>query len=251
MVYSRLGALSQYALLIDDVGNKDAFYRQLSRMAALGQRPEEGEIDIGGASDAINSQVERLQAIADALYAPDDLGVEPYKLYLLSKRIDLTDDAQRERVQRVRRARDERLLDVPYEPLCAMHSRFSEAALRKAWRRSPIWPKPIPGWRKCARADEYGSLEHAGARNAQAAVQAWNGKTLWCAFSRAAVCASRWKRCSREYFPRKRGGIAERMLPKWMPWRKALSGILNIRRCSRSTSNSAKWSARISRHCSA
>ena len=48
VVYSRLGALSQYALLIDDVGNKDAFYRQLSRMAALGQRPERARSILAG-----------------------------------------------------------------------------------------------------------------------------------------------------------------------------------------------------------
>ena len=37
VVYSRLGNLSQYALLIDDVGNKDAFYHQLLQMVSLGR----------------------------------------------------------------------------------------------------------------------------------------------------------------------------------------------------------------------
>ena len=207
VVYSRLGALSQYALLIDDVGNKDAFYRQLSRMAALGQRPEEGEIDIGGASDAINSQVERLQAIADALYAPDDFGVEPYKLYLHSKRIDLTDDAQRERVQRVRRARDERLLDVPYEPLCAMHSRFSEAAFAQSVEAFANMAQTYP-WLAQMRTglDEYEALNmQERFETLRAAVQAWNGKNALVRFFTRGRVRKQMEALLAEYFPAEEG----------------------------------------------
>ena len=215
VVYSRLGALSQYALLIDDVGNKDAFYRQLSRMAALGQRPEEGEIDIGGASDAINSQVERLQAIADALYAPDDFGVEPYKLYLHSKRIDLTDDAQRERVQRVRRARDERLLDVPYEPLCAMHSRFSEAAFAQSVEAFANMAQTYP-WLAQMRTelDEYEALNmQERFETLRAAVQAWNGKNALVRFFTRGRVRKQMEALLAEYFPAEEGReLLERML---------------------------------------
>ena len=72
VVYSRLGNLSQYALLIDDVGNKEAFYQQLSKMVYLGQSAD-SNVDLSSISENIDALVKRLEMIADELYAPDDL----------------------------------------------------------------------------------------------------------------------------------------------------------------------------------
>lgn len=123
VVYSRLGHLSQYALLIDDVGNKEAFYKQLSNMVLLGKSSTEN-VDLDTVSGNIDSIVERLEAIADKLYAPNDLGIEPYKLYIQNKKYDLTNLEEINRVNIISKARDINLLAVPYSELSRVYHLF-------------------------------------------------------------------------------------------------------------------------------
>ena len=101
VVYSRLGDLSQYALLIDDVGNKNTFYQQLSRMVLKGRWSRGEVVNLENLSDGIDSLVYRLEQIADKLYAPCGFGIEPYKMYLKNKRVDLSDEAVRERISQI------------------------------------------------------------------------------------------------------------------------------------------------------
>ncbi len=116
VVYSRLGHLSQYALLIDDVGNKEAFYQQLSKMVLLGKSSNEN-VDLDTVSGNIDSIVERLEAIADKLYTPNDLGIEPYKLYIKNKKYDLTNQEEINRINAISKARDINLLAISYVEL--------------------------------------------------------------------------------------------------------------------------------------
>lgn len=128
VVYSRLGKLSQYALLIDDVGNKDAFYRQLSKMVHLGEVAET-HVDLTNISESIDSLVKRLESIADKLYTIDDFGIEPYKLYIKSKRYDLSNDCEKNKVQNIISKRDNNLLNIKYEELETIHQLFSDVKL--------------------------------------------------------------------------------------------------------------------------
>ncbi|MBE7067190.1 MAG: DUF4011 domain-containing protein [Ruminococcaceae bacterium] len=128
VVYSRLGTLSQYALLIDDVGNKDEFYQQLSKMVYLGEN-HEGTVDLGLISEQIDSLVERLETIANELYAPSEFGVEPYKLYIQNKRYDLSVAEEISRVQTIIKQRNEKLLDIKYSELELIHKLFTDETL--------------------------------------------------------------------------------------------------------------------------
>lgn len=128
VVYSRLGTLSQYALLIDDVGNKDAFYQQLSKMVHLGADAD-GNIDLELISERIDAFVKRLEIIADELYAPNAFGIEPYKLYIQNKRYDLTIAEQRNRVNLIIQQRNERLLDIKYSELEQTKQLFEDTNL--------------------------------------------------------------------------------------------------------------------------
>ena len=87
VVYSRLGNLSKYALIIDDVGNKELFYKQLQRMVNLERLSSSNMVNINDASTRINDLVKRLEEIANELYVCDEFGVEPYKLYLKTHKI--------------------------------------------------------------------------------------------------------------------------------------------------------------------
>lgn len=125
VVCSRLGPLSNYALLIDDVGNKDMFYQQLSRMVNMERESAAGSAEYGGLSDVIDSLVQRLEFIAETLYAPDDFGVEPYKLYLECKRMVT---AQRETAMTIVQQMDPALMELPYNSLQRIHHLFADEA---------------------------------------------------------------------------------------------------------------------------
>jgi hypothetical protein len=128
VVYSRLGNLSQYALLIDDVGNKEAFYQQLSKMVYLGQSAD-SNVDLSSISGNIDELVKRLEKIADELYTPDDFGIEPYKLYIKNRRYDLSVESDRNRVHEIIRQRNPRLLDIKYAELESIHQQFCKSML--------------------------------------------------------------------------------------------------------------------------
>lgn len=126
VVYSRLGNLSQYALMIGDVGNKDDFYRQLSRMVDVGDAAEDREIDIDGISDDIDIKIKKLERIANKLYAPNEFGIEPYKLYNKIRRHDSSDETHFAKIGAIKRKRDRGLLELKYEQIEKIFHRFSD-----------------------------------------------------------------------------------------------------------------------------
>ena len=160
VVYSRLGTLSQYALLIDDVGNKDAFYQQLSKMVGLGKWTGNEEIELSGISDGIDSLVSRLETIADKLYAPNGFGIEPYKLYVKNQRIDLSDKVQREKVRNISQKRDSSLLNLKYNQLEEIYHVFSDISVLEKLEKFLITRKTYP-WLQYVRGNmsEYDTLE--------------------------------------------------------------------------------------------
>lgn len=78
VVYSRLGKLSDYTLLIDDV-NKDNFYTQLKRLTEL-QPQFNKDTDDTVATD-VDNYMYSLSVIADKMCDSSLYGVEVYKLY--------------------------------------------------------------------------------------------------------------------------------------------------------------------------
>lgn len=126
VVYSRLGNLSQYALLIDDVGNKDLFYKQLQHMVSLGRFVGDEKISVDGLSGEIDGFVQRLELIAQKLYAPGSFGIEPYKLYQKNKRYDTSDPAEREKIAKINSQMDTSLTSLKYEKIEKIYQLFSD-----------------------------------------------------------------------------------------------------------------------------
>ena len=97
VVYSRLGDLSRYALLIDDVTNKNLFYKQLEQImtrASIGRETPDALSEI---TISIDDDIKDLEKVADALYSANErIGTEPYKLYLENEKIDFEDEEERE-----------------------------------------------------------------------------------------------------------------------------------------------------------
>ena len=89
VVYSRLGDLSQYVLLLDDVNNKDIFYNQIDDMCKIDQC-DNSEVDIDELNIDIDECMNSMNAIAKKLCNKDTFGIEVYKLYQITTKWDLS-----------------------------------------------------------------------------------------------------------------------------------------------------------------
>ena len=128
VVYSRLGTLAKYCLLIDDVGNKDLFYKQLETMLASGV-PKKGT-DLETVSDSIDNDVSMLTRIADVMYTPGDFGIAPYKLYGMEK-TNLNDERQFSEYKILKSHIDPRLLALQYPTVSELHRMYANENLMK------------------------------------------------------------------------------------------------------------------------
>lgn len=81
VIYSRLGKLSKYALIISDVKDKDNFYEQLENILSAGESEAYSDEEFNHISDTIDADLERLTAIADSLYYDLQFGTGVNKIY--------------------------------------------------------------------------------------------------------------------------------------------------------------------------
>ena len=131
VVYSRLGNLARYCLMIDDVGNKDLFYKQLNSMLNV-SAPARG-VDLDPLTESIDRNVEVLTRIADCVYSPFEFGVEPYKLYSMD-RYDMEDPHQFENYRMLKDHVDPRLMDLDYHSVSELHRRFMDPGFMRNFK---------------------------------------------------------------------------------------------------------------------
>lgn len=129
VVYSRLGELSNYALLIDDVGNKELFYQQLEKMIYLGRNQNYERGDTATISSDVDGLIVKLEQIAKKLYQPDAFGIEPYKVYRENRRINFADQETISRVSQVHNRITASIMGLTYEALNTIRRRFSSVEL--------------------------------------------------------------------------------------------------------------------------
>ena len=127
VVYSRLGNLSKYCLMIDDVANKDPFYQQLAWMMEVGH-PRTGS-DLMPLSESIDKDVEVLSNIADKMYSVNDFGIEPYKLYAMEKWLDLEDKVEYEKYKLIKNAISAKMLTLKYYEIKELNRKFGDKVL--------------------------------------------------------------------------------------------------------------------------
>ena len=127
VVYSRLGNLSKYCLMIDDTGNKDLFYQQLARM--LETEPPRTGSDLAPLSESIDRDVSVLSNIAETLYREGDFGIEPYKLYSMERWLNLEDKIDLEKYKMIKAAVSAKLLNHKYNEVKELSRKFGDAVL--------------------------------------------------------------------------------------------------------------------------
>lgn len=126
VVYSRLGNLSKYALIMDDISNKELFYSQLQKMVNLGHPVDKSIINLNEASNSIDDLIKKLEVIAKELYTPNDFGIEPYKLYRNSKKIDYTNEEEKNKFGLINSKLTEDVNEMDFITLDKVHKLFSD-----------------------------------------------------------------------------------------------------------------------------
>ncbi|MCL2333257.1 MAG: AAA domain-containing protein [Candidatus Methanoplasma sp.] len=127
VVYSRLGPLSKYCLLIDDTSNKDQFYQQLGRM--LEAVPPRTGSDLAALSDSIDKDVSVLSNIAETMYHEGPFGIEPYKLYSMDKWLNLEDKIEYEKYKMIKAAVSTKLMNLKYKEVKELNRKFNDRVL--------------------------------------------------------------------------------------------------------------------------
>ncbi len=130
VVYSRLGNLSRYAVMMDDANNKNLFYGQLERLllSTDANAPIEAP-DLSPISAEIDTDVATLEIIADKLFKPGEFGVAPYKLYMENRRINLQNHEQIKTYKTIRTVITDELLHLNYDEVSAIHKKFANGQL--------------------------------------------------------------------------------------------------------------------------
>ena len=92
VVYSRLKELSNYAVLIDNISNKDKFFNQIKNILNLDIKTNyQNDDEIINVSNEIDNILFNLKDLGELLFNNKN-NLEIYKLYLKVKKFDLTDD---------------------------------------------------------------------------------------------------------------------------------------------------------------
>lgn len=89
VVYSRLGELSKYVLLLDDVNNKDNFYNQIDSMCKI-ENFNKNYCNTDEIDSDIDSAMQSINIISQKMRDKSSYGIEIYKLYQIVPKWDLT-----------------------------------------------------------------------------------------------------------------------------------------------------------------
>lgn len=126
VVYSRLGDLSRFAVVIDDVNDKNLFYSQMAKILSQTDECLANQKSAQTISAEIDTQIDSLEKIAAELYKPDNFGIEPYKLYLHCPHKDFSNEAEFEKEKFFEKSVPEQLLNFNYAMLDKCNKTFSD-----------------------------------------------------------------------------------------------------------------------------
>ena len=102
VIYSRLGNISKFGIMIDDVKNKSYFYNQLNNIITSLKEKSDYEykeneniktniLEINNRIISINKDLEHLNNIQNKMYEITDFGASMYEIYNNSEKINLLD----------------------------------------------------------------------------------------------------------------------------------------------------------------
>lgn len=129
VVYSRLGELNRYAMLVDDVNDKQNFYSQVSEILNIHNQLNMQGGNISQVSDKIDSYVKTLDDISQKLYEENEFGIAPYKLYLMSTRYNLTNMQDEKKYRTIKSHVDDKIFKAHYNEIETAYDSFHDDEL--------------------------------------------------------------------------------------------------------------------------
>ena len=81
VIYSRLGNLSNFAIMLNDVKDKELFYKQLFNLFSCNKSGQYQTEEFNNISEDIDKSIKELELIASNLYSTKINGIEMYKIY--------------------------------------------------------------------------------------------------------------------------------------------------------------------------
>ena len=128
VVYSRLGNLSKYVLLLDDVNNKDIFYNQIDSMCKV-EITHSSDVDIDELDIDIDECMNSMNAIAKKLRDKETFGLEVYKLYHLTSKWDLSDTVKAQEYNTINRIVSSSMKRSKYQEVKKAYLTFKKSDL--------------------------------------------------------------------------------------------------------------------------
>lgn len=140
VIYSRLGNLSKFALIIDDIENKSEFYNQINSIInemnntnEFSYIPNVSETTtverINENIQQINADLECLECIAKKIYSINSYETSMFKIYNTCKRIDLTNEKEITIYNYINAILTENIKKLTFPVLTKIHELFKEQGI--------------------------------------------------------------------------------------------------------------------------
>ncbi len=142
VIYSRLGDLSKFAILIDDVENKQNFYEQLNSIInsmnsnhlllyKMNESKTQTIENIKSKIETINYDIQCLETIAKQVYGINDFDTTMFNIYNVCKRFNLNNQKDVNNYTIANSRITETILKLKYPELTRIKNLFNEEATSK------------------------------------------------------------------------------------------------------------------------
>ncbi len=122
VIMSRLGELSDYAIMLSDTKNKEEFYKQLSRLIYLNEQGKYSNLDYNRVSRDIDDGVAKIDRIAHELFAERNGDMPMYQVYIEGMKIK--DESIMKETDKYYSIVDKVMCDMPLTKVVACKDKF-------------------------------------------------------------------------------------------------------------------------------
>lgn len=135
VVYSRMGNLSEYTIIIDDINDKHSFYEQAERILDKGFFIKQGSLSVEDISNQIDAQIKKFEYLAEIMYKKTDFGVEVYKLYKSKKYFNFDNRDKYNLYNGITKLMNANLFKLKYKEIVKISDQFTDSHQTSFYRQ--------------------------------------------------------------------------------------------------------------------